>query len=79
MAECIVEVCRIEKVYPHPNADALELAQIKGGSRSNTSATSISSRSALRETRSTCRLDGFRNTLLNPFPPDRQTEKKQRE
>jgi RNA ligase (TIGR02306 family) len=30
MAECIVEVCEIEKVYPHPNADALELAQIKG-------------------------------------------------
>ena len=30
MAECIVEVCRIEKVFPHPNADALELAQIKG-------------------------------------------------
>jgi RNA ligase (TIGR02306 family) len=26
----IVEVCRIEKVQPHPNADALELAQIKG-------------------------------------------------
>jgi RNA ligase (TIGR02306 family) len=30
MAECIVEVCRIEKVFTHPNADALELAQIKG-------------------------------------------------
>ena len=30
MAECIVEVCRIEKVFRHPNADALELAQIKG-------------------------------------------------
>ena len=30
MAECIVEVCRIEKIYPHPNADALELAHIKG-------------------------------------------------
>ncbi len=30
MSECIVEVCAIEKVYPHPNADALELAQIKG-------------------------------------------------
>ena len=30
MAECIVEVCRIEKVFPHPNADALELAHIKG-------------------------------------------------
>lgn len=30
MAECIVEVCKIEKVYPHPNADALELAHIKG-------------------------------------------------
>lgn len=30
MAEVIVEVCRIESVIPHPNADALELAQIKG-------------------------------------------------
>src|SRR5579871_6302505 len=30
MAETIVEVCKIEKVTPHPNADALELAQIKG-------------------------------------------------
>lgn len=30
MAECIVEVCRIERILPHPNADALELAQIKG-------------------------------------------------
>ncbi len=30
MAECIVEVCEIENVLPHPNADALELAQIKG-------------------------------------------------
>jgi RNA ligase (TIGR02306 family) len=30
MAECIVEVCKIEKVFPHPNADALELAHIKG-------------------------------------------------
>ena len=30
MAECIVEVCRIEKVFPHSNADALELVHIKG-------------------------------------------------
>ena len=30
MAECIVEVCRIDKVMGHPNADALALAQIKG-------------------------------------------------
>jgi RNA ligase (TIGR02306 family) len=30
MAECIVEVCRIDRVFPHPNADALELAHIKG-------------------------------------------------
>lgn len=30
MAECIVEVCKIESVAPHPNADALELSQIKG-------------------------------------------------
>ncbi len=30
MAECIVEVCRIEKLFPHPNANALELARIKG-------------------------------------------------
>lgn len=30
MAEVVVEVCRIERVTPHPNADALELAQIKG-------------------------------------------------
>ncbi len=30
MAECIVEVCEIEAVLPHSNADALELAQIKG-------------------------------------------------
>ncbi|HPW22295.1 MAG TPA: RNA ligase (ATP) [Vicinamibacterales bacterium] len=30
MAECIVEVCRIGAVSAHPNADALELAQIKG-------------------------------------------------
>ncbi len=30
MAECIVEVCRIERVFPHSNADALELAHIKG-------------------------------------------------
>ncbi len=30
MAECIVEVCRIERVFAHPNADALELAHIKG-------------------------------------------------
>ena len=30
MSTLIVEVCRIEKVLPHGNADALELAQIKG-------------------------------------------------
>jgi len=30
MAECIVEVCRIEQVFAHPNADVLELAHIKG-------------------------------------------------
>ena len=30
MAECIVEVCRIEKVQQHSNADALELTHIKG-------------------------------------------------
>lgn len=30
MAECIVEVCRIDRMYAHPNADALELAHIKG-------------------------------------------------
>jgi RNA ligase (TIGR02306 family) len=30
MAETIVEVCKIESVTPHPNADALELTQIKG-------------------------------------------------
>src|SRR5258708_24053979 len=30
MAECIVEVCTIDKVFPHPNADALELVHIKG-------------------------------------------------
>lgn len=30
MAECIVEICEIEHIEPHPNADALELAQIKG-------------------------------------------------
>ena len=30
MAECVVEVRRIEKTFPHPNADALELCQIKG-------------------------------------------------
>jgi RNA ligase (TIGR02306 family) len=30
MAETIVEVCKIELVTPHPNADALELTQIKG-------------------------------------------------
>ena len=30
MSTLIVEVCRIEKVLPHANADALELAQIKG-------------------------------------------------
>ncbi len=29
MAEVIVELCRIDKIQPHPNADALELAQIK--------------------------------------------------
>ena len=30
MAETIVEVCKIEMVLAHPNADALELTQIKG-------------------------------------------------
>ena len=30
MAEIIVEVCKIDQVASHPNADALELAQIKG-------------------------------------------------
>lgn len=30
MSTLIVEVCKIEKVLPHDNADALELAQIKG-------------------------------------------------
>lgn len=30
MSSLIVEVCRIEKVFDHPNADALELAHIKG-------------------------------------------------
>lgn len=30
MSTLIVEVCKIEKVLPHANADALELAQIKG-------------------------------------------------
>jgi RNA ligase (TIGR02306 family) len=30
MSTLIVEVCRIEKILPHPNADALELAHIKG-------------------------------------------------
>jgi RNA ligase (TIGR02306 family) len=30
MATLIVEVCRIDRVLPHANADALELAQIKG-------------------------------------------------
>ena len=30
MAEIIVEVCKIDRVMPHPNADALELCQIKG-------------------------------------------------
>ncbi len=30
MAETIVEVCKLENVTAHPNADALELAQIKG-------------------------------------------------
>jgi RNA ligase (TIGR02306 family) len=30
MSSLIVEVCRIERVLPHPNADLLELAHIKG-------------------------------------------------
>lgn len=30
MSTLIVEVCRIDKVLPHDNADALEIAQIKG-------------------------------------------------
>jgi tRNA-binding EMAP/Myf-like protein len=30
MSECIVEVCEISDVQPHPNADKLELAYIKG-------------------------------------------------
>ena len=30
MSKCIVEVCKIERVMPHSNADALELCQIKG-------------------------------------------------
>jgi RNA ligase (TIGR02306 family) len=30
MSSLIVEVCRIDKVLPHPNADLLELAHIKG-------------------------------------------------
>lgn len=30
MSTLIVEVCKIEKVLPHTNADALDLAQIKG-------------------------------------------------
>ena len=30
MSSLIVEVCRIDRVLPHPNADLLELAHIKG-------------------------------------------------
>jgi RNA ligase (TIGR02306 family) len=30
MSSLIVEICRIEKILPHPNADKLELAHIKG-------------------------------------------------
>src|SRR5688500_15004179 len=30
MSSLIVEVCRVERVLPHPNADLLELAHIKG-------------------------------------------------
>jgi len=30
MSTLIVEVCRIDRVLPHANADALELARIKG-------------------------------------------------
>ena len=30
MSSLIVEVCRIDKVLPHSNADVLELAHIKG-------------------------------------------------
>ncbi len=30
MSTLIVEVCKIENVLPHLNADALDLAQIKG-------------------------------------------------
>src|SRR5208282_2090591 len=30
MSTLVVEVCRIEKILPHPNADALELAHLKG-------------------------------------------------
>lgn len=30
MSTLIVEVCEVQKVLPHPNADRLELAQIKG-------------------------------------------------
>lgn len=30
MSSLIVEVSRIEQIAPHPNADKLELAQIKG-------------------------------------------------
>lgn len=30
MSSLVVEVCRIDRVFTHPNADALELAQIKG-------------------------------------------------
>ena len=30
MSTLVVEVCRVKEVYPHPNADALEFATIKG-------------------------------------------------
>ena len=31
MSKLIVEVCKIEKVIKHPNADRLSIALVKGG------------------------------------------------
>ena len=30
MSTLVVEVCEVKAVYPHPNADALELITVKG-------------------------------------------------
>ena len=30
MSKCIVDVCKIKNIFPHENADRLEIAEVKG-------------------------------------------------